>query len=106
MNASLGARAWKRSRLRAGSSRIAAHASDLFTGRPLDEGLEVSGRGRLQGRWRLFRHDAGRTAGPSALVYVVLYAAALAVGYWTISRFGTATVWLANGVATAALLQL
>jgi signal transduction histidine kinase/ActR/RegA family two-component response regulator len=60
----------------------------------------------LQGRWRLFRHDAGRVAGPPALAYVVLYAAALAVGYWTISRFGTATIWLANGVVTAALLQL
>lgn len=60
----------------------------------------------MKGRWRLFRHDAGRVAGPSALAYVVLYAAALAVGYWTISRFGTATVWLANGVVAAALLQL
>ena len=60
----------------------------------------------MQGRWRLFRHDAGRVAGPPALAYVVLYAAALAVGYWTMARFGTATVWLANGVVTAALLQL
>ena len=60
----------------------------------------------MQGRWRLFRHDAGRAAGPPALAYVVLYAAALAVGYWTMARFGTATIWLANGVVTAALLQL
>jgi signal transduction histidine kinase/ActR/RegA family two-component response regulator len=60
----------------------------------------------LKGRWRLFRHDAGRVAGPPALAYVVLYAAAMAVGYWTIAQFGTATVWLANGVVTAALLQL
>ncbi|MCS6627500.1 response regulator [Roseibacterium beibuensis] len=60
----------------------------------------------MKGRWRLFRHDAGRVAGPPALAYVVLYAAALAVGYWTIARFGMATVWLANGVVTAALLQL
>jgi len=60
----------------------------------------------LQGRWRLFRHDAGRVAGPPAVVYVVLYAAAMAVGYWTMARFGTATIWLANGVVTAALLQL
>jgi signal transduction histidine kinase/ActR/RegA family two-component response regulator len=37
---------------------------------------------------------------------VLLYAAAMAVGYWTMARFGTATIWLANGVATAALLQL
>ncbi|HYC75904.1 hybrid sensor histidine kinase/response regulator [Brevundimonas sp.] len=60
----------------------------------------------MKGRWRLFRHDAGRVAGPPALAYVVLYGAALAVGYWTMARFGTATVWLANGVVTAALLQL
>ncbi|GAA0870484.1 hypothetical protein GCM10009116_23200 [Brevundimonas basaltis] len=60
----------------------------------------------MQGRWRLFRHDAGRVAGPPALAYVVLYAAALAVGYWAMARFGAATIWLANGVATAALLQL
>ncbi len=60
----------------------------------------------MQGRWRLFRHDAGRVAGPPALAYVVLYAAALALGYWTMARFGTATVWLANGVVVAALLQL
>jgi signal transduction histidine kinase/ActR/RegA family two-component response regulator len=60
----------------------------------------------LKGRWRLFRHEAGRVAGPPALAYVVLYAAALAVGYWTMVRFGTATIWLANGVAAAALLQL
>jgi signal transduction histidine kinase/CheY-like chemotaxis protein len=61
---------------------------------------------RLKGRWRLFRHDAGRVAGPPAWAYVVLYAAAMAVGYWTMARFGTATIWLANGVVTAALLQL
>lgn len=36
----------------------------------------------------------------------MLYAAAMAVGYWTMARFGTATIWLANGVVTAALLQL
>jgi signal transduction histidine kinase/ActR/RegA family two-component response regulator len=35
-----------------------------------------------------------------------MYGAALAVGYWTMARFGMATVWLANGVVTAALLQL
>ena len=60
----------------------------------------------MQGRWRLFRHDAGRVAGPPALAYVLLYVAALALGYWTLARFGTATVWLANGVIVAALLQL
>lgn len=60
----------------------------------------------MQGRWRLFRHDAGRVAGPPHLAYVVLYAAALAVGYWAMARFGAATIWLANGVVTAALLQL
>ena len=60
----------------------------------------------MKGRWRLFRHEAGRAAGPPALAYVVLYAAALVVGFWTMARFGAATVWLANGVVTAALLQL
>ncbi len=60
----------------------------------------------MQGRWRLFRHDAGRVAGPPAWAYVLLYVAALALGYWTLARFGTATVWLANGVIVAALLQL
>ena len=60
----------------------------------------------MQGRWRLFRHDAGRVAGPPAWVYVLLYVAALGLGYWTLTRFGTATVWLANGVVVAALLQL
>ncbi len=60
----------------------------------------------MQGRWRLFRHDAGRVAGPPAWAYVLLYVAALGLGYWTLTRFGTATVWLANGVVVAALLQL
>ena len=60
----------------------------------------------MQGRWRLFRHDAGRVAGPPALAYVLLYVAALMLGYWTMARFGMATVWLANGVVAAALLQL
>ena len=60
----------------------------------------------MKGRWRLFRHDAGRVAGPPAWVYVLLYVAALAVGYWTMARFGAATIWLANGVVAAAMLQL
>lgn len=60
----------------------------------------------MQGRWRLFRHDAGRVAGPPAWAYVILYALAMGLGYWTLARFGTATVWLATGVVTAALLQL
>ena len=60
----------------------------------------------MQGRWRLFRHDAGRVAGPPAWAYVLLYIAALGIGYWTLARFGTATVWLSNGVVVAALLQL
>ncbi|HEY0598670.1 response regulator [Brevundimonas sp.] len=60
----------------------------------------------MQGRWRLFRHDAGRAAGPPAVVYVLLYAASLAISYWTVARFGTATIWLANGILVAALLQL
>ena len=60
----------------------------------------------MKGRWRLFRHDAGRIAGPPPWAYVLLYVAALAVGYWTITLFGTVTIWLANGVVIAALLQL
>lgn len=61
---------------------------------------------RLKGRWRLFRHDAGRVAGPPALVYAGLFALAVGIGHWTLWQFGTATIWLANGVLVAALLQL
>lgn len=57
-------------------------------------------------RWRLFRQDAGRPAGPPAWVYVVLFALCSAVGDWTSVRYGAAVFWPANGVLLAALLQL
>ena len=58
------------------------------------------------GRWRLFRHDAGRTAGPPPLVYILLYVAAQLVGHWSIHVFSATVLWLANAVLLAALLQL
>jgi len=60
----------------------------------------------LQGRWRLFRHDAGREAGPPAWVYVGLYGLALALGLWSAHRFDAVVLWPANGVLLAAVLQL
>ncbi len=45
-------------------------------------------------------------AGPPAWVYVLLYVASLALSHWSIAVFGVVTVWLCNGVLTAALLQL
>lgn len=67
------------------------------------------GLGRLNfrhGRWRLFRHDAGRAAGPPALAYVLLYVLAQLVGQWSMHTFGATVLWLANAVLVAALLQL
>lgn len=60
----------------------------------------------MKGRWRLFRHDAGRTAGPPAWAYVVLFVACQLLGHWSVATYGSVTVWLSNGVMTAALLQL
>jgi signal transduction histidine kinase/CheY-like chemotaxis protein len=60
----------------------------------------------LKGRWRLFRHEAGRVAGPPAWTYVALFAASLLLGLWSVKTYGSVTVWLATGVLTAALLQL
>ena len=60
----------------------------------------------MAGRWRLFRHDAGREAGPPPLAYVVLFAACLLLGQWSASTFQAVIVWPANGVMLAALLQL
>lgn len=60
----------------------------------------------MAGRWRLFRHDAGREAGPPPLAYVLLFAACLLLGQWSASTFQAIIVWPANGVMLAALLQL
>ncbi|MGO4409468.1 MULTISPECIES: response regulator [unclassified Brevundimonas] len=60
----------------------------------------------MTGRWRLFRHDAGREAGPPPLAYVVLFVACLVLGQWSAATFQAIIVWPANGVMLAALLQL
>ena len=60
----------------------------------------------MKGRWRLFRHEAGRAAGPPAWAYVAMFAASLAVGAWSRAEFGAVAVWLSNGIMAAALLQL
>lgn len=60
----------------------------------------------MKGRWRLFRHEAGRVAGPPAWAYVVLFAASQLIGHWSVATFGAIAVWLSNGIMVAALLQL
>jgi len=60
----------------------------------------------LRGRWRLFRHEAGRVAGPPAWAYVLLFAASQLIGHWSVATFGAVAVWLSNGILAAALLQL
>ena len=60
----------------------------------------------MRGRWRLFRHEAGRVAGPPAWAYVLLFAASQLIGHWSVATFGAVTVWLSNGILAAALLQL
>lgn len=60
----------------------------------------------MRGRWRLFRHEAGRVAGPPPWAYVVLFAASQLVGHWSVATYGAVVVWLSNGVIAAALLQL
>ncbi len=60
----------------------------------------------MKGRWRLFRHEAGRKAGPAPWVYVALFVTSLAVGFWSAREFGSVAVWLSNGIMAAALLQL
>jgi signal transduction histidine kinase/CheY-like chemotaxis protein len=56
--------------------------------------------------WRLFRHEAGRVAGPPAWVYVLLFAASQLIGHWSVATFGAVSVWVSNGIMVAALLQL
>lgn len=60
----------------------------------------------MQGRWRLFRHEAGRVAGPPPWVYVLLFALSQLIGHWSVATYGTVAVWLSNGIMVAALLQL
>jgi hypothetical protein len=60
----------------------------------------------LRGHWRLFRHEAGRIAGPPAWVYVLLFAASQLIGHWSVATFDAVAVWLSNGILAAALLQL
>jgi signal transduction histidine kinase/ActR/RegA family two-component response regulator len=57
-------------------------------------------------KWRLFRHDAGRTAGPKAWAYVLLFLLSIAIGQWSLWRYGVVVAWPANAVLAAALLQL
>jgi signal transduction histidine kinase/AmiR/NasT family two-component response regulator len=54
----------------------------------------------------LFRHEAGRIAGPSAWLYVLLFAASQLIGHWSVATFDAIAVWLSNGILVAALLQL
>jgi len=60
----------------------------------------------MRRRWRLFRHDAGRAAGPPAWAYLVLFVACLGLGLWSVQTFSAVMIWPANGVLLAALLQL
>jgi signal transduction histidine kinase/AmiR/NasT family two-component response regulator len=66
----------------------------------------MAGGNRLQGHWRLFRHEAGRIAGPPAWLYVLLFAASQLIGHWSVATFDAIAVWLSNGILVAALLQL
>lgn len=58
------------------------------------------------GRWRLFRHEAGRIAGPPPWAYVLLFALSQLIGHWSVGAYGAVAVWLSNGIMAAALLQL
>ncbi|CAN5178699.1 MASE1 domain-containing protein [soil metagenome] len=60
----------------------------------------------MHGRWRLFRHEAGRDSGPPPWAYVALFAACMLVGIWSAREFHAVVIWPANGVMLAALLQL
>ena len=60
----------------------------------------------MQGRWRVFRHETGRDAGPPAWAYVVGFGLCLLLGLWSAAEFGAVVIWPANGVLLAAFLQL
>lgn len=60
----------------------------------------------MQGRWRIFRHETGREAGPPAWAYVALFCASLLIGMWSANEFGAVVIWPANGILLAAFLQL
>lgn len=60
----------------------------------------------MQGRWRVFRHETGREAGPPAWAYVALFCASLLIGIWSAKEFGAVVMWPANGILLAAFLQL
>ena len=66
----------------------------------------MAGGNRLRGHWRLFRHEAGRVAGPPAWSYVLLFAISQVLGHWSVATFDAVAVWLSNGILAAALLQL
>ena len=66
----------------------------------------MAGGNRLRGRWRLFRHEAGRVAGPPAWAYVLLFALSQLIGHWSVATYGQVAIWLSNGILAAALLQL
>ncbi len=67
-------------------------------------GLELVNAER--GRWRLFRHEAGRAAGPSPYTYVALFVLCLSISKWSVYAFGATVLWPANAVLLAAVLQL
>ena len=60
----------------------------------------------MHGRWRLFRHEAGRASGIPAWTYVALFAACMLIGIWSARQYNAVVIWPANGVLLAALLQL
>ena len=59
-----------------------------------------------RGRWRFFRHDAGREAGPPPWLYVLLFIASQLLGQWSIAALHATVMWPANAVLLAAVLQL
>lgn len=60
----------------------------------------------MHGRWRLFRHEAARRTGPGPVVFLAIYAAALAIGTLSTRALEVVVFWPANAVMIAALLIL
>ena len=56
--------------------------------------------------WRLFRHEAGRAAGPPAWAYLALFVVCQLAGLWMSRTFSVTILWPANAVLLAAVLQL